>query len=68
MIISGCIMGPGFLIIIHVCEVGAHRPLNFYSYDIFFPRACARDHSPRRNYNNAKQPMHWTDSRHGRAV
>ena len=46
----------------------ASRPLNFYSYDIFFPRACARDHSPRRNYNNAKQPMHWTDSRHGRAV
>ena len=25
------------------------RALNFYSYDIFVPRACARDHSPRRS-------------------
>ena len=49
------------------------RSLNFYSYELFVPRACARDHSPRRSNiyiltghdNNAKQPMHWTDSRRG---
>ena len=23
--------------------------LNFYSYELFVPRACARDHSPRRS-------------------
>ena len=32
------------------CESRIHaRMLNFYSYKLFVPRACARDHSPRRS-------------------
>ena len=32
------------------------RPQNFYSYELFVPRACARDHSPRRS-NIKKQDI-----------
>ena len=36
-------------LIYSVAAVTPYRMLNFYSYELFVPRACARDHSPRRS-------------------